>query len=146
MLDNYIRLREDAGDDAEQQSLGKARDTFEIFCRTTHAACARPGCTYEPHQLLPRHPVAIGAHRTHRFGDHPDQRVIDRTNIVVAAQTRRLGGLDVTANRLAVQAAMPGDRAVPGTGNPATPSHTRSTSLISFTLTSRKAIPTTSVT
>lgn len=31
LLDYYIRLREDAGDEAEQQSLAKVRDTFEIF-------------------------------------------------------------------------------------------------------------------
>jgi hypothetical protein len=31
LLDYYIRLREEAGDEAEQQSLEKVRDTFEIF-------------------------------------------------------------------------------------------------------------------
>ena len=41
---------------------------------------------------------------------------------------------------------MPAIRRYPGAGNPTTPSHTRSTSLISFTLTSRKAMPAASVT
>lgn len=31
LLDHYIRLREDAGDEAEQQSLEKVRETFDIF-------------------------------------------------------------------------------------------------------------------
>ena len=44
----------------------------------------------KPQQLLPRRTVTIGAHRTHRLGDHPDQRVIDRADVVVAAQTRRV--------------------------------------------------------
>ena len=90
--------------------------------------------------------MPIRAHRTHRLGDNPDQRVIDSAQIVVAAQTSCLGGLDIAAHRFAVQTAMRGDRPVPGAGRPATPSQTRSTSLISFTLTSRKAMPATSVT
>ncbi|MDA4085600.1 hypothetical protein MHAS44199_07945 [Mycolicibacterium hassiacum DSM 44199] len=66
----------------------------------------------EPQKLLPRRPVAIRAHRTHRFGDQPDQAVINRAGISVAAQTGPLGGLDIAPHRLAVQAAMRGDRAI----------------------------------
>jgi hypothetical protein len=66
----------------------------------------------EPQQLLPRRPVAIRSDRTHRLGHHPDQGVVNSADIVVTAQPIRLSGFYVAAHRLAVQAAMRGDRAV----------------------------------
>jgi hypothetical protein len=79
----------------------------------TLAGHPRGDLLLEPQQLPPSRAVTIWPGRTHRFGDHPDQPVIDSAGIVVSAQPGGLRGLHVAAHRFAVQAAMPGDRAVP---------------------------------
>lgn len=97
----------------------------------------------------PRNPAAVPtprrdhlADRAYRVGDHPDHFVIDRADIVVAAQTGRLG----RPRRGGAPVYGPGCNARRSCDTPAQvalppPRHTRSTSLVSFTLTSRKAMP-----
>lgn len=85
--------------------------------------------------------MTIRPGRTHRVGDRPDQPVIDSADIVVAGQTGCLRG----PPRSAAPSCGPYRNARRSCGTPgrqpATPSQTRSTSLILFILTSRKAMP-----
>lgn len=94
-----------------------------------------------PQQLLPRRTMTIRPGRTHRVGDRPDQPVIDSADIVVAGQTGCLRG----PPRSAAPSCGPYRNARRSCGTqgrqPGHPSQTRSTSLILFILTSRKAMP-----
>ena len=78
----------------------------------TVASHPRGDLLLEPRQLFPRRAMAIRAYWAHRLGHRPDQPVINGLDAVATAQTGRLRGLDVAAHRLAVHAAMRGDRAV----------------------------------
>lgn len=94
---------------AGQQSLDLGDRQRTLPTLTGHP---RGDLILEPHQQFPRRTMAIRTYGAHRVGDRPDQPVIDSLDVVAAAQTSRLRGLDVAAHRFAVHTAMRGDRAI----------------------------------
>ena len=65
--------------------------------------------------------MTIWPGRTHRFGDHPDQPVIDSAGIVASAQPNYVYGLTQSAPVPAVPASQPATEPAQGTPPEAAP-------------------------